>query len=140
MKWGGERGVVCAATRTCDGRIGHLELGPIVASPGAYMLSAIRGGRGDDGLIQRLQLAVWPDAPGTWHNVDRCPDTQARGTARAVYERLDQIDSAALGATQEDGDRLPWLRFSPEGQALFNEWRANLERRVRADGIHPALE
>jgi putative DNA primase/helicase len=120
----------------CVSLIGGIQPGPL----GAYMLSAIRGGRGDDGLIQRLQLAVWPDAPATWHNVDRSPDTQARGTARAVYERLDQIDPGALGATREDGDRLPWLRFSPEGQALFTDWRATLERRIRADGIHPALE
>ena len=120
----------------CVSLIGGIQPGPL----GAYMLSAIRGGRGDDGLIQRLQLAVWPDAPTTWRNVDRCPDTQARGTARAVYERLDQIDPAALGATREDGDRLPWLRFTPDGQSLFNDWRANLEQRIRGDGIHPALE
>lgn len=44
-----------------------------------YVASAVRGGSGDDGLIQRFQLAVWPDCPSRWRNVDRWPDTKAKG-------------------------------------------------------------
>jgi hypothetical protein len=120
----------------CVSLVGAIQPGPL----GAYLLSAVRGGLGDDGLIQRLQLAVWPDSPVGWRNVDRPPDTQARRNARAVYERLDRIDAAAIGAAQEVGDRLPWLRFAPAGQELFDAWRADLEGRLREDGIHPALE
>ena len=32
---------------------------------------AIKGGSGDDGLIPRFQLAVWPDSNTPWQNVDR---------------------------------------------------------------------
>ena len=28
---------------------------------------------GDDGLLQRFQLAVWPDVAGPWRKVDRWP-------------------------------------------------------------------
>lgn len=35
---------------------------------------------------------------------------------------------------------MPWLRFTPEAQALFNRWRADLEFRIRADDLHPAME
>jgi hypothetical protein len=42
-------------------------------TPAAYPAggSPLAGGIGDDGLLQRLQLAVWPDIPATWTNVDR---------------------------------------------------------------------
>jgi hypothetical protein len=109
---------------------------------GAYRRSAIPGGSGsgNGGFLQRPPLAVWPDAPATLHNVDRHPNIQARGSARAVYARLDRIDLAANGAARDEGDRLPWLRFAPAGQELFDAWRADLERRIRGGGSHPALE
>jgi hypothetical protein len=91
-------------------------------------------------LIQWPPLAVWPEAPATWRNVDRHPDIQARRSARAVYERLDSIDPATIRAMQKDGDRPPWLRFAAAGQELFDAWRVDLERRIRGDGIHPAME
>jgi putative DNA primase/helicase len=104
------------------------------------MVGAIRGGMGDDGLVQRLQLAVWPDAPGTWRNVDRWPDTQARHAAREVFERLDSFDTTAAGAFQNPDDPLPWVRFDADAQAEFDSWRGDLEARLRAGDMHPAME
>jgi hypothetical protein len=43
-----------------------------------YLLQAIRGGRGDDGLIQRFGLLVWPDISGEWKHVDRWLRWQCR--------------------------------------------------------------
>ena len=120
----------------CVSIIGGIQPGPL----GDYMLGAIRGGLGDDGLAQRFQMTVWPDAPGDWRNVDRWPDTAARTAAREVYERLNDIDAQAIGATQEDDDRIPWVRFGADAQELFDDWRASLERRIRSDDMHPALE
>jgi putative DNA primase/helicase len=48
--------------------IGAIQPGPLRA----YLLDAVQGGRGDDGLMQRFQLAVWPDVSSHWRNVDRC--------------------------------------------------------------------
>ncbi|MGV0950115.1 MAG: DUF3987 domain-containing protein [Azonexus sp.] len=53
---------------------------------------------------------------------------------------LNDIDAQAMGATQEDGDRIPWVRFDTDAQGLFDDWRAGLERRIRSDDMHPALE
>src|SRR5438128_8919508 len=36
--------------------------------------SALQGGTGDDGLMQRFQLIVYPDINRQWRNVDRWPD------------------------------------------------------------------
>lgn len=38
-------------------------------SPRRVHRSCSAGGTGDDGLIQRFGLLVWPDAPGEWRNV-----------------------------------------------------------------------
>ena len=54
----------------CVSLLGGIQPGPL----SAYMEGMARGGAGDDGLIQRLQLLVWPDVTGAWANVDRAPD------------------------------------------------------------------
>jgi len=94
-----------------------------------YLRAAIRGTAGDDGLLQRLQVMVWPDVSGTWVNVDRWPDSPARDAAFDVFARLDRLNPGELGA-DTDGP-IPGLRFDPEGQELFDEWRASLEHRLR---------
>jgi hypothetical protein len=120
----------------CVSILGGIQPGPLAG----YLSDMLRGGTGDDGLLQRLQLAVWPDDPGPWRNVDRWPDGDARRAARAVYDRLDAIDPSAIGATQDDGDAVPWLRFGGAAQEAFDGWRAALEARLRADAMHPAME
>ncbi len=120
----------------CISILGGIQPGPL----SAYLAGALKGGVGDDGLMQRFQLLVWPDAPRTWVNVDRKPDTAARQAAREVFKRLDALDPAALGASLEDGDRLPWLRFDAAAQAEFDRWRDELEARLRAGDLHPAME
>ena len=57
-----------------------------------------------------------------------------------MFERLDALDPAAIGATQDEGDRVPWLRFDAAAQSLFDDWRADLERRLRTEDLPPALE
>ena len=103
-----------------------------------YIASAARGGAGDDGLIQRFQLLVWPDPPRTWRNVDRWPDTDARRTARAVFNRLDDIDPAAVGA--EIDSNTAYLRFDAQAQDVFDEWRQELEDKLRGDDLPPAMQ
>lgn len=120
----------------CVSIIGAIQPGPLRD----YMMSAVAGGAGDDGLIQRFQLAVWPDASREWVNVDRWPDTGSRRQARLIYERLDQINTVAIGAQQEEGDPVPWLRFTEDAQVIFNDWREQLESRLRDDDLHPAME
>ena len=80
-----------------------------------YVSGAVRGGSGDDGLIQRFQLAVWPDCPASWRNVDRWPDSQAKRSAFDVATRLDELDAQEVCAELDD-DGIPYLRFEPEAQ------------------------
>jgi putative DNA primase/helicase len=102
----------------------------------AYSTAATDGGIGDDGLLQRMQVTVWPDVADTWRNVDRWPETQARERAARAFERLDVIDPAALGASSEHC-AIPALRFETAAQELFDAWRAELEQRLRSDELTP---
>ena len=105
-----------------------------------YVRVANRGGAGDDELIQRFGLLVWPDQSGEWKECDRYPDSEARAWAWATFERLDQLDPDAIGAERDRYEPIPFLRFEDKAQVLFSEWRADLEKRVRAGDLAPALE
>ena len=117
----------------CVSVLGGLQPGPLVA----YLREAFGHGKNDDGLIQRAQLAVWPDRGGEWRNVDRWPDTQAKTAAFEVFRRLTTLDAEEVGAHREGA--LPFLRFTPEAQALFDAWRGQLERQLREETDHPVL-
>jgi putative DNA primase/helicase len=90
----------------------------------AYVKEALGDGRGADGLLQRFQLPVWPDFSSEWRNVDRQPDVTARERAGRVFEAI-----AALPGSQE----IPTVRFTPDAQGLFDDWRRALEGRLRSD-------
>ncbi len=97
---------------------------------------------GNDGMLQRLQMLVYPD-PRPWEWRDRSPDRQARDVASKVFEVLADFDSVAWGATPaEDGHRFPHFRFDDAAQGIFIEWMHDLQReripREQADG-HPLI-
>jgi putative DNA primase/helicase len=103
-----------------------------------YLRGAIHGGAGDDGLMQRFQLAVYPDIDAKWRNIDRWPDTEAKQLVWAVFQSLNTLDPLTIGA--ESGDQGPFLRFDQQAQKLFDDWRSELEPRIRSGEEHPALE
>jgi len=118
---------------TCVALLGGIQPAPLEA----YFRETFADGR-DDGLIQRLQLAVYPNIEGEWVNVDRKPNEGARQAAIAIFRALDNLDSAALGAITEDG-KPPFVRFTAEAQTLFDEWRTALEKRLRSPDEHPII-
>jgi putative DNA primase/helicase len=122
--------------RPCVSILGGIQPGPLQE----YIAGAVNGSKGADGLLQRFQLAVWPDISPTWKNVDRWPDKDAKDAVSLLFDRLAKIDTSALKAQQGEYDNIPFLRFTPEAQALFDEWRAVLEGRIRGGDLPPAFE
>lgn len=114
--------------RVCLAMLGGIQPGKLQS----YVREAVAGGAGDDGLLQRFGLAVWPDVNREFVYVDRWPDTPARQAAWAVFERLAQLEPAS------DTEAEAW-RFSPEAQALFEEWLIPFETEIRGEELHPAL-
>lgn len=123
----------------CVSVFGAIQPGPLLA----YLSRSAFDGAGDDGLLQRLQVVVWPDVAGTWRNVDRWPDSSAKQTAFDVFARLADLSPALLGAEHDplDSGGVPFLRFDDEAQEAFDCWRAELERSLRNGGDrHQAWE
>ena len=114
--------------RVCMAMLGGIQPGKVQA----YVREAVNGGAGDDGLLQRFGLAVWPDIQQEFKLVDRRPDTPAKQAAWAVFERLNTLMPAT------DDDPQEW-RFSAEAQAIFYEWWVDFETGIRGDELHPAL-
>jgi Protein of unknown function (DUF3987) len=95
----------------------------------SYLIDALQDGAGNDGLIQRFQLLVWPDTESAWTYVDRPPNFNSEEQAACVFRALVKMDT-------ENPKR---FRFSPEAQNLFVDWLSELEAKVRGNELHPAL-
>ena len=114
--------------RVCLAMIGGIQPGRIQE----YVRGAVAGGSADDGLLQRFGLTVWPDVAGEFIHVDQWPDTPAKQTAWAVFERLAELQPAS------DTEPTIW-RFDNAAQALFVEWLVPFEMEIRGDDLHPAM-
>lgn len=85
-------------------------------------------GFANDGMLQRFQVLVYPDAqPWEWR--DRAPDSAARDAAVRVFEALADFDPAAWGASPcDDFAKFPHFRFDEDAQAVFVAWSLDLHR------------
>ncbi len=107
-----------------------------------HLRQAVGGGAGDDGLLPRFQLAVWPDLPSTWTNVDQWPDADAKEIAYSALDRLAKLTADNVGAERDrlNEHALPFLRFDSDAQDLFDRWRSSMENHLRTAGEHPCIE
>ena len=114
--------------RVCLALLGGIQPGKIQS----YVRDAVAGGAGDDGLLQRFGLTVWPDINREFRRVDQWPDLEAKKAAWAVFERLNSLEPLS------DSDPQEW-RFSAEAQAIYWEWAQPFETEIRGEELHPAL-
>jgi len=115
------------------------------ATPGGigdYVAAAMRGGRGDDGLIQRLQILVWPDSPFEYRHVDRWPNSEARDRLVEVFNSLAELDAESFAERDkyDDGTGIPWVRFDSDGQTIFDRWDVEIQNRIRTGNLPEAFE
>lgn len=109
----------------CMSMLGGIQPGRLRS----YLVDALEDGPGNDGLIQRFQLLVWPDTESAWMYVDRPPDADSEETAAQVFRTLVKL-------SPENPKR---VRFAAEAQELFVEWLKELEEKMRGNELHPAL-
>jgi len=129
------RGKYLYVHSVCIAMLGAIQPGRLAE----YISAALTGGSGDDGLIQRFGLAVWPDISPDWENVDRPPNGEAEDKAIAVYKQLANLHPD----TDKDGQPRPHeYRFAAGAQDRFDSWREGLEHELRSreGNLHPALE
>jgi hypothetical protein len=108
-------------------------VGNVQPSRIAPVVRRAMSGASNDGLIQRLQMVVWPDDVGSWRWVDRTPNTLARLAYEKVFRDLYDL---SIG----DSDKPAVLRFSPAAQNLFREWMEEIQAEARGGSLPSTLE
>ena len=108
-------------------------IGGVQPSRIAPIVRGAMSGTSNDGLIQRLQMSVWPDDVRSWQWVDRKPNTTARLTYEKVFRDLYDLP---MGDTYKPAI----LRFSPESQALFQQWMTEIQIKARSGSLPSTLE
>jgi len=103
-------------------------IGGIQPSKLAPLVRGAANGQADDGLIQRLQLAVWPDLSGSWEWRDRKPCPAAKADYMALFKRLD--DLPRFDPANPD---VPVIGFDHNAQGLFSEWNTELHSGIRSN-------
>lgn len=102
-----------------------------------YLYQALKGN--NDGLLQRLQLAVWPETPTTWTLVDAMPNSQARDKVEQMLFTLAEIDFRTLGAFDNENGERPYFRFDDEAQKIFNDWLTELQTKKIPSEENPIM-
>ncbi|GAB3953293.1 hypothetical protein GCM10028805_36700 [Spirosoma harenae] len=83
----------------------------------------------NDGLVQRLQLAVYPDkAP--WSYTDEYPDKHARDKAFDLIQQLADSDFSDIAYQADKYNQFPYTRFEPTAQEIFKTWLTEWETEV----------
>ena len=90
-----------------------------------YLYQANKGN--NDGLVQRLQLGVWPDEPQVWELIDTKPNKAEKMRAFDIMKALAELDFIQYGAIKGEYDERPYFRFDDAGQEVFNQWLADLQ-------------
>lgn len=107
-----------------------------------YYLSKTMKGLGNDGLIQRFQLMVYPDPLSNSKERDLPPDKESRD---AIYNLFESIDSMQLGDFMRYGanpideyHKRPYYRFTDEAYQEFMNWYDALKLRA-GDAEHSII-
>jgi Protein of unknown function (DUF3987) len=113
----------------CLSIFGSIQPGPL----GQYINSALQGGTGDDGFIQRFQIMVWPNTKDHWELIQGIPISELETPVNQIFNCLDRLTFDPIGAPVI-------LSFTNEAQALFDKWQGSYEKRLRAGDLPPHME
>jgi putative DNA primase/helicase len=103
----------------------------------SYVQQTMAGGSGDDGLVQRFQMLIYPDFPKDLAEVDRAADQAAADRMRDAVLRLRRLTPSNVGAQIEQNGGRGYLHFADDAQVLFDVARRKIETAARY-GSHSA--
>jgi hypothetical protein len=123
------------AKNLCISMLGSIQPGKLAG----YLRQALSNDD-NDGLVQRLQLMVYPDLPDFVY-IDRWPDVEAKNRC---YEIIKKLANSEFDAFEQDNpfeldESGPFLRFDNEGQKVFEEWFMDLQSKIEGEDEHPAF-
>jgi len=97
------------------------------------IVKGVVSGASNDGLLQRLQMTVWPDPRSSWKWVDRSPDASARITVDRIFRDLRDLPLSPDGEPRI-------MRFELIAQAAFRDWVKSVQTEARSGSLPCALE
>jgi len=100
-----------------------------------YVYDVVRNRAGNDGLLQRFQLLIWPDPLQEYTHIDRKPDEKALETALNVFKGLASLRQLVWASEPKAKNGIPGINLSAPAQKLFNAWITNLELRLRSEEL-----
>ncbi|WP_059358614.1 DUF3987 domain-containing protein [Parachlamydia acanthamoebae] len=113
----------------CLSIFGSIQPGPL----SKYIRDTVRGGSGDNGLIQRFQAIVCPEPNTTWELVEGISISELEEPVQKIFDHLDRLEF--------DQDKNPViLSFTSEAQAHFDQWQQTFENKIRSGKLPPYLE
>ena len=83
---------------------------------------------GGDGLMDRLQLMVYPDRSEMCYE-DLAPNEELEIEAFLIFKKFDEIP-------YHEGESTPCLRFNSEAQELFKIWYLGLHKKIELAGCN----
>lgn len=99
----------------------------------SYLSKAMKG-LGNDGLMQRLQLMVYPDPLPNSKEKDLRPDKVSRDAVYELFETIDNMtvnDFIRYGANPpDDHHKRPYYRFTDEAYKVFMNWYDELKAKA----------
>jgi putative DNA primase/helicase len=113
----------------CISILGCIQPGPL----SFYIYNACNENAGDDGLIQRFQLSVWPDSNSIWKNIDKPINKENKELLFSLIKKISEYSC-------EDPLNIPCIHFDEEAQIQFNNWLSELENELRNNTLEPYLE
>ena len=91
-----------------------------------YLQEAVNN-TGNDGLMQRFQLLVYPDENSTWQYVDLAPNSEVQKCVFEIAEKVASGNPREYGAIIEEGCAAPYFHFCDDAQSFFIQWLTELE-------------
>jgi hypothetical protein len=120
----------------CVSILGGIQPGPL----SSYVEGAFDDGESADGLLQRLQVLVYPDR-GRFDPTDLSPDVDARDRAYKVLKELADLDvEEFVGRAPGEAEEVPYLNFDDAAQEVFNDWRATFQGEIVVRDYPAVLE
>lgn len=113
--------------RLCVSLFGTIQPGPLAR----YIHATQIDGAGNDGFVQRFQLAVYPDRKPFETVIDERPNDEAFTRAFEIVAALARADFTSWGAIKETEKEIPYLRLErSKAYPLFLKWLTALRKRI----------
>jgi len=108
-------GHLCLNTGPCVSVLGGIQPSKLAG----LVYSSEHGQAGDDGMLQRFQLLVYPDNMDSFEYRDRKPNQQLAQSMKNIFASAINVSGKA--------------RFAEGAQVIFVDWYTNLMKRMPAE-------